>query len=639
MPHLLIAALAAATVQAAPVSMHQYDHLALSPSGELIATVESDEQALSTAEAHGQVVLRRADGSVVGRFDPCGTCRYYDPAFSPDGKAVAFTARDPKTGEASVQVIEDGKLRVAARFDGLLAEPRYSPDGRLIALLATANPHKESGATQAGAARVGEIGKSYDERRIAVVPASGGPVGFVSPDDTFVYEYDWTPDGKGFVATAAKGDGDNNWWIAKLDAVDLKTGQMRELAAPAFQMNAPRVSPDGKTVALIGGLMSDFGSVGGDLYTIPLKGGELTNRTPGFKGSFTGLAWRKSGLYGTALVGEANAVLRIDAQTGAAQTLWSQPVRLAAGDGRAALSADGKLMAAVAESFTAPPAILAGPLAGPGLVTHDNDAAARYATARSVSWKNEGFDVQGWLLAPLKVEPGRTYPLVVNVHGGPSAAHQPNFVWKGSIRGLLDHGYFVFLPNPRGSYGQGEAFTRANVQDFGGGDLRDILAGIDAVEKVAPVDEKRLGVYGHSYGGFMTMWTVTHSNRFHAAVAGAGIANWLSYYGQNGIDQWMVPFFGATAYDDPTVYDRLSPIRSIKNARTPTFIYVGERDVETPAAQSLEFWHGMEAVGAPNALVIYEGEGHGIRKPAHNIDLEQRIVGWFDKYLAASSGG
>ena len=137
----------------------------------------------------------------------------------------------------------------------------------------------------------------------------------------------------------------------------------------------------------------------------------------------------------------------------------------------------------------------------------------------------------------------------------------------------------------------------------------------NAVEKVALVDDERLGVYGHSYGGFMTMWTVTHSQRFKAAVAGAGIANWSSYYGQNGIDQWMVPFFGATFYDDPEVYDRQSPIRSIKAARTPTFIYVGERDLETPAPQSMEFWRGLTAQGVPTSLVIYEDEGHGIRQP------------------------
>jgi len=116
-------------------------------------------------------------------------------------------------------------------------------------------------------------------------------------------------------------------------------------------------------------------------------------------------------------------------------------------------------------------------------------------------------------------------------------------------------------------------------------------------------------------------------------VAGAGIADWVAYYGQNGIDKWMVPFFGSTAYDDPSVYDRLSPIRYIKAARTPTFMYVGERDVECPPAQSQEFWHGLTAMGVPNSLVIYAGEGHAIRGADHKIDLRGRMIGWFDKYL------
>jgi dipeptidyl aminopeptidase/acylaminoacyl peptidase len=119
-------------------------------------------------------------------------------------------------------------------------------------------------------------------------------------------------------------------------------------------------------------------------------------------------------------------------------------------------------------------------------------------------------------------------------------------------------------------------------------------------------------------------------------VAGAGIANWISYYGQNGIDEWMIPFYGASAYDDPAIYNAESPINFIKNAKTPTFIFVGERDVEVPAPQSLEFFHALRALNVPTSLVIYPGEGHGIRKPDHVQDLNRRIIAWFDKYLGAS---
>jgi dipeptidyl aminopeptidase/acylaminoacyl peptidase len=158
-------------------------------------------------------------------------------------------------------------------------------------------------------------------------------------------------------------------------------------------------------------------------------------------------------------------------------------------------------------------------------------------------------------------------------------------------------------------------------------------AGVDAVEKIAPVDDARLGLYGHSYGGWMAMWVNTQTHRFKAIVAGAGVANWSSYYGQNGIDQWMIPFFGASYYDDPRVYREASPIEFIRQAKTPTLIYVGERDVECPAPQSLEYWHGLREMGTPTQLFIYAGEGHHFHKLTDLEDLRARIVGWFDKYL------
>jgi dipeptidyl aminopeptidase/acylaminoacyl peptidase len=206
-------------------------------------------------------------------------------------------------------------------------------------------------------------------------------------------------------------------------------------------------------------------------------------------------------------------------------------------------------------------------------------------------------------------------------------------VGPGLSRALLEHGYALFLPNPRGSFGQGEAFTAANVRDLGHGDLRDILAGIDAAERAAPIDEARLGITGGSYGGFMTMWGVTQTHRFKAGVAAAGLSDWLSYYGENGIDQWMIPYFGKSVYDDPEVYARSSPINFIKNVTTPTFAYVGALDIECPAPQTQEFWHALHDLGVPTAIAIYPGEGHGLRDPAHIADSEQRVLDWFGRYL------
>jgi len=640
----MIALLAAAALETSSASaVRQYHDLALAPAADRVVAVESTETGQEAVRPHAALVIRSArDGTVLRSIDPCPACSYASPVWSPKGDAVAFLAADDDHFSVTLYVVdltlaEGVAPRVAAQFRGVGGEPRWSPDGASLSLLATVGAHKKTGATQASAPQVGEIGAVNDEQRIAIVAPTGGDLRFVSPADTFVYEYDWAPDGKSFVATAAKGNGDNNWWIARLETFDAQTGAETVLAAPKFQMNYPRISPDGHTVSVIGGLMSDFGSIGGDLYTIPVAGGELTDRTPDFKGSFTSLTWRGHGLLATALVGDQAVIARIDPAKGTVQTLWSAPADISATtfNGHTAFSSDGAVAAAVTQDFARPPTILAGKIAALKPITHDNDALTPQVAARSVSWKSEGHDVQGWLLSPLQLRPGQTYPMIVEVHGGPSAASTPRFSSTGTVHDLVAHGDFVFLPNPRGSYGQGEAFTQANRRDFGGGDLRDVLAGVDAVEKVAPVDDKRLGLYGGSYGGFMTMWGVTQSQRFHAAVAGAGIANWISYYGQNGIDEWMIPFYGASAYDDPAIYNAESPINFIKNAKTPTFIFVGERDVEVPAPQSLEFWHALHALGVPTSLMIYPGEGHGIRKPDHVEDLNRRIIAWFDQYLGA----
>jgi dipeptidyl aminopeptidase/acylaminoacyl peptidase len=274
-------------------------------------------------------------------------------------------------------------------------------------------------------------------------------------------------------------------------------------------------------------------------------------------------------------------------------------------------------------------------------ISKENDGLSNNVSVHSVHWTNEKFHLQGWLIGPTRTDPGRKYPMVVIVHGGPSSAYTPHYIAAGGQHGdnfdfaydLIQKGYFIFYPNDRGSYGQGEAFTRANIKDFGGGDMRDMLAGVDAVEKIAPIDDARLGLYGHSYGGWFSMWADTQTNRFKAFVAGAGIANWTSYYGQNGIDQWMVPFFGASVYDDPAAYRASSPIEFIKNARTPMLLYVGERDVECPAPQSLEYWHALKTIGTPTQLFIYAGEGHHFRKLTDLEDLRARIVGWYEKHL------
>ncbi|HEX7851315.1 MAG TPA: S9 family peptidase [Sphingomonas sp.] len=632
---LAAALLVATATPAIAAPLHSYAGLALSAAGDRIASVETTENDGDAAKpAHGRIVVRSVrDGRILASLDPCPQCAYSGLTFGPGG-ALAYLQRDRANGTVALALADGKTTRTVATVKGIAQTPRFSPDGKKIALLVTLNAAKEAGATQPGVRLVGEIGEKSDEQRIAVFDLAGASatdIKPVSPANRYVYEYSWTPDGAGFVATTALGNGDNNWWVATLDAIDATTGAVRPIAQPRTQINAPRVSPDGKTVAYIGGLMSDFGSVGGDVWTVPFAGGEPVDATKNEKATVTSLVWTKGGLRSTRLAGPDMQI----AAPGAKGTtiLWAQPSSFAAGDGRAAYSADGATVATIVSDFEHAPAIYAGPVRNPRKITTDNDRQPALVKARNISWKNDGYDVQGWLLVPIGADPTAKAPMITVVHGGPAAANVPNFLSTGGLPSLVRAGYYVFLPNPRGSYGQGEAFTMANRRDFGGGDLRDILAGIDAVEKAAPVDDNRLGLTGGSYGGFMAMWANTQTNRFKAIVAGAGLSNWISYYGTNGIDQWMIPFFGKSAYDDPEPYVKASAITYIKKARTPTFIYVGERDIEVPPTQSIEYWHALKELGVPTSLVIYPDEGHGIRGAEHAADVQRRTVAWFDKYL------
>jgi len=623
--------------------VHRYLQVAIAPGGTYVASVEGDSPPGGYYPEFRDLMIRRvADGAEVRVELPCGRvpqCWPSSPAWSPDGGHLSFALRTP--GSHAYALYEVGpratKPTRVLSFSGTITDLKYGADGRL-AVLAIENARKEVGATEAGAAIAGDLDAAPAEQRIATL--AHGKLEWASPANLFVYEYDWRPNGGGFVGTAAPGDGDSNWWVAKLYAFTAH-GEAQLLYTPVDarqQLADPRVSPDGKTVAFIAGIMSDFGSTGGDVHTIALDSAAALDVAaldvaPGLAASATSLAWSCGGTLRAALLaGDQQQV--VDFGNGSAvavpRVLWSGTETLRGGvSSPPACPAD--TLAVASESFTTPPEIHVGSVGQWHDLTHANAGLSAPFEVRSVSWHSDGFDVQGWLLLPRQVS-GKI-PMITVVHGGPAAASTPSFAGPSLRHAMIERGWAVFYPNPRGSFGQGERFAAANVRDFGHGDLRDILAGIDAAEQTAPIDAARLGLTGGSYGGFMSMWAVTQTNRFKAAVAAAGISDWLSYYGENGIDAWMQPYFGASVYDDPAVYARSSPVNFIKNVRTPTFAYVGERDIECPAPQTQEFWHALKALGVPTAIMIYPGEGHGLRDPKNAQDALERTLAWFDKYL------
>jgi dipeptidyl aminopeptidase/acylaminoacyl peptidase len=602
-----------------------------------------------------------------------GACSASHPSWSPDGSQLAFLS-DCSGGDGNWQsgsqnnlfvwTVATNGMKQVSHLHGLASSMRWSPDGKSIGFLYVENATRRAGALDAMKPWSGVIGEDGVEiQRVGILDLATGEMKQVTAPNRHVYEFDWSPDSEKLVFVAAVPPGENNWWIAELWTQDLKQPMqsMDATAAPnvhlvfspsttpgplhGLQIAVPRWSPDGKTIAFIGGLMSDQGSIGGDIYLIPAAGvapmGQPKDLTPNRAASPAWITWLDDGSLGVSEhLGGGSHLTAIDVKTGKDDPSinLTLPETIVAGtDVMSVSTSRAENIALIRQSFERPPEVWAGPPSALKQVSHLNDdAKPAWGKSESIDYSNEGFHVQGWLLYPANYDPAKKYPLIVSIHGGPSNAAMPR--WPGVMYGPTPFsalGYFVFMPNPRGSYGQGEKFTQANVKDFGYGDLRDVLAGMDILEKRFPIDKDREGVTGWSYGGFMTMFGVTQTTRFKAAVAGAGISDWQSYYGENSIDQWMVPFFGATVYDDPTIYAKSSAIDFIKKVKTPTLVVVGDRDGECPAPQSFEFWHALKAEGVKTELVVYPNEGHRFVNPTHQSDVLRRALDWFETEMPA----
>ncbi len=643
---------------------------AISPDGQMIAwEVEeangSQIEIASTAEPAHFRRITAGSGAV---------CIEESLAWSPDSKSLAFTsdcnaepgATGQGTGQEDVYLATpsaSGTLpRRLTHLHGGITSLSFSPDGLHIGCLYIEGATRPAGALAPMKPPAGVIGvEGLEIQRVATIETAAGAFRQVTPADLHVYEYDWAPDSRQLVYTGAPAPGENNWWVAHLYTQPLSGAEAKTILDPehasgplhGLQIAVPRWSPDGKQVAFIGGLMSDQGATGGDIYLISTAGGDPKSLTPGATRTAVWIDWPKPApgviagreeccthpqlLVSWVASGQVQ-LSAINAADGTEDADYGT-IPASVSDGRLEQSlsvATNLKVAYVKSSFSSGPEVYTGLLGAPAQpITHYNNALKPlWGKSESVHWTSDNLPVQGWLVYPANYDPAKQYPLIVSVHGGPSSEVQPgwpNLGYNAIAFSALD--YFVLMPNPRGSYGQGEAFTLANRKDFGYGDLRDILAGVDAVSAKLPIDQKRIGLTGWSYGGFMAMFAVTQTQRFHAAVAGAGIANWKSYYGENSIDQWMTPFFGATVYDDPAVYAKSSAIEFIHSVKTPTLVVVGDRDGECPAPQSFEFWHALRAEKVPTQLVVYPDEGHRFRAPQHRRDVLARALAWFEQYM------
>ncbi|MDX1478304.1 MAG: prolyl oligopeptidase family serine peptidase, partial [Saprospiraceae bacterium] len=257
-------------------------------------------------------------------------------------------------------------------------------------------------------------------------------------------------------------------------------------------------------------------------------------------------------------------------------------------------------------------------------------------TRELVTWTSEdGAEIEGVLHKPTDYDPSRRYPLLVQIHGGPTGISTPSAVtgYVYPVLQWLDKGALVLQPNYRGSAGYGSAFRKLNVRNLGVGDAWDVLSGVEYLAGQGMVDTTRMGCMGWSQGGYISAFLTTSSNRFQAVSVGAGISNWMTYYVNTDIHPFTIQYLQANPWEDPEIYARTSPMTHIRQATTPTLIQHGEFDRRVPIPNAYELLQGLRDVDVPAKLIVYKGFGHGINKPKERLAATWHNWQWFNEFI------
>jgi dipeptidyl aminopeptidase/acylaminoacyl peptidase len=608
------------------MELRRPNEVALSADGSRIAFAVS----ASFREQGKPIETRLWVGEVGGELQPgeAGSV----PRFSPDGTRLAFASDRGHEGRLSLWV-DDSEL---GAIPGSVESIHWSPDGSHLLVLAA-----DLGADRASAdsgTKIEEAGAEAQDpkvfrpalfwRQLWLVDAATGETRHVTPDGVNVFEVGWA--GGKAAAVCTDEPSESAWYEAWLGLIDLDALTVERAHTPRWQLQAPRISPGGQ-VAFIEGFSSDRGTLTGTVHVLghgPIAP-ELDATWIEFADEDTlwVAGWRGAGTFAGRL------------------SLDGSYEELAGGDltlGRRyspalAVSADGSRAAAAYESADEAPEVVLWENGERRTLTSLNaEVAPKLGNLdwRAYRWSSfDGLEIEGLLALPRDAANG-PLPLVVLVHGGPTASWSWAFAPEyGLVQLLAAEGYAALLPNVRGSVGRGSEFAEANLGDMGGGDLQDILTGIDALVREGIVDDRRVAITGGSYGGFMACWAVTQTDRFAASLPMAVVTDWVSFHSTTNIGQFDRLYLQADPYDAQSDYTRRSPVYHAHKSRTPTLIFHGEDDLCTPLSQAVEFYNALVAAGCETELVVYPREGHGWTERGHQIDSWNRTRDWLARHM------
>jgi dipeptidyl aminopeptidase/acylaminoacyl peptidase len=582
------------------------------------------------------------------------------PRWSPDSTRIAFLAnRDmpqtgapgtsPAAGRNQIWIIPvaGGEAEKLTDEEAGVAQFCWSHDGRQLAYVVRDTPQDKAERDKRRREKFDDIVVDSDfiYSHLWTINRETREKKRVTEGSFTVADPQWSPTGDLIAYTSSHAGAQESSWtdIAEDRNTDIYVAapnvKPRQITTNPGPDSAPRWSPDGKWIAYNADADPMSWASKSDLMIVSADGGTSRNLTADYNESVASAPdWSPDGqsLYVGGSVGVYGQLLRVPLSGGKPVAIFESPAGYQGVD----LSPDGKMLAFLSYDAKSPRDLWTATSAGRQLkrLTDINPQIKNFALGEVevLRWKGaDGLDIEGILVKPVGYTAGTRVPTILEIHGGPYGQFTYGFNARDQI--FAGRGYAVLMPNPRGSTGYGNKFTTSNVRDWGGKDFQDIMAGVDEVIKRGVADGDRLAVMGGSYGGFMTFWTITQTDRFKAAIGHAGISDWFSFFGQSDVPGLMEYGFGGTPWTAREWYERWSPIRYVERVKTPIMITHGEQDRRVPIQQAEEYYRALRKRGVEVTFVRFPREGHGITEPNHVIDLVHRQLEWFDKHLKPAS--
>ncbi|MGH9755948.1 MAG: prolyl oligopeptidase family serine peptidase, partial [Blastocatellia bacterium] len=580
------------------------------------------------------------------------------PVWSPDGKRIAFLSDRDGTNQLSVMWLDTREIAQLTHLEQAPGAIKWSPDGKQIAFTSFAPdndpilpiklPERPRGAEWAKPAVIvdrlswasdgrGPTPKGHTHVFVVDATLGGTPRQVTSGKYNhggFQGGYDWSADGKTiYVSGVRKPEAEYLRNDSEIYAVDLATLDIKPLTDRKGPDGNPVVGPDGKYIAYVGYDDRMYTNHVSSLYIMDKSGGGKRVLAGNLMSSPQNLVWAtdNSGVY-FSVEEKGSSHVYFTPLNGAARQITNGAHIL----NGFSLANNGQAVA-IRTSSQEPGALVTFNLKDAAKMTKLVDVNTDVLTNVKLGdaeelWftSKDGWKAQGWLIKPANFEPGKKYPMVLWIHGGPWSMY--SVAWNWAFQNFAANGYAVLYTNPRGSTGYGQDFVNGIQYSYPGKDYDDLMAGVDAALAKGFIDEKNLFVCGGSGGGVLTAWIVGHTDRFAAAVSMRPVINWHSFVGTTDGPNWYYQF-QKRPWEDPMEFAARSPLNYVANVKTPTMVMTGEADLRTPMSQSEEYYRALKMLKKETLLVRMPDEFHGWRRPSHQLAQQLYLMAWFEKHM------